>query len=134
MDSDLLKDYQEFVDEVSSDATKNIDDFGDAVDIIEEQGVEPTRLLTASIGLSGEVGEFNDIVKKCFFQGKEMDEDVVTHLKSELGDVMWYIAQGCIALDTTIEELIDINTAKLESRYPGGFSMFRSENRRKDDI
>ena len=49
----------------------------DAVDIIEEGGVEPTRLLTASIGLSGEVGEFNEIVKKCFFQGKEMDEDVV---------------------------------------------------------
>ena len=66
MDGDLLKDYQEFVDEVSSDATKNIDDFGDAVDIVDENGVEPTRLLTASIGLSGEVGEFNDIVKKCF--------------------------------------------------------------------
>ena len=134
MDGDLLKDYQEFVDEISSDATKNIDDFGDAVDIVEECGVEPTRLLTASIGLSGEVGEFNDIVKKCFFQGKEMDEDVVTHLKSELGDIMWYVAQGCLALDTSIEELIDINTAKLESRYPGGFEAFRSENRSKDDI
>ena len=97
MDDNLLKDYQEFVDEVSSDATKNIDDFGDAVDIIEEQGVEPTRLLTASIGLSGEVGEFNDIVKKCFFQGKEMDEDVVTHLKSELGrcDVVYCTRMYC---------------------------------------
>ena len=134
MDSDLLIDYQEFVDEVSSDATKNIDDFGDAVDIIDENGVEPTRLLTASIGLSGEVGEFNDIVKKCFFQGKEMDEDIVAHLKSELGDVMWYVAQGCVALGTSIEELVDINTAKLESRYPGGFEAFRSENRSKDDI
>ena len=134
MDGDLLKDYQEFVDEVSSDATKNIDDFGDAVDIVEECGVEPTRLLTASIGLSGEVCEFNDIVKKCFFQGKEMDEDVVTHLKSELGDVMWYVAQGCLALDTSIEELIDINTAKLEKRYPGGFDEFRSENRAEEDI
>ena len=134
MDSDLLIDYQEFVDEVSSDATKNIDDFGDAVDIIDESGVEPTRLLTSSIGLSGEVGEFNDIVKKCFFQGKEMDEDVVTHLKSELGDVMWYIAQGCIALGTDIEELIDINTAKLKDRYPDGFDGFRSDNRDEDDI
>ena len=134
MDSDLLIDYQEFVDEVSSDATKNIDDFGDAVDIIDENGVEPTRLLTASIGLSGEVGEFNDIVKKCFFQGNVMDEDVVTHLKSDLGDVMWYVAQGCLALGTDIEELIDINTAKLEARYPGGFDEFRSDNRDEDDI
>ena len=63
-----------------------------------------------------------------------MDEDTVTKLKSELGDVMWYIAQGCIALNTDIEELIDINTAKLEKRYPGGFDEFRSDNRDEDDI
>ena len=130
----LLTDYQEFVDEVSSDATKNTDDFLDAVDILEEQGVEPSRLLTSGIGLSGEVGEFNEIIKKCLFQGKELDEDTVAHLKSELGDIMWYVAQGCLALDTDIEELIDINTAKLKDRYPGGFDEFRSENRDEDDI
>ena len=132
---DLLTDYQEFVDEVSSDATKNIDDsFFDALDIVDEQGVEPSRLLTAGIGLSGEVGEFNDLLKKCVFQGKELDDDVVNHLRSELGDIMWYVAQGCIALDTTIEEIIDINTAKLKDRYPGGFDEFRSDNRDEDDI
>ena len=131
---DLLSDYQEFVDEVSRDATKNTDDFLDAVDILEEQGVEPSRLLTAGIGLSGEVGEFNEIIKKCLFQGKELDEDTVAHLKSELGDIMWYIAQGCLALNTDIEELIDINTAKLKDRYPGGFDEFRSDNRDEDDI
>ena len=131
---DLLSDYQEFVDEVSSDATKNTDDFLDAVDILEEQGVEPSRLLTAGIGLYGEVGEFNEIIKKCLFQGKELDEDTVAHLKSELGDIMWYIAQGCLALNTDIEELIDINTAKLKDRYPGGFDEFRSDNRDEDDI
>ena len=134
MDSDLLNDYQEFVDEVSSDATKHTKDFIDSVEIIDEQGVETSRLLTASIGLSGEVGEFNDIVKKCVFQGKEMDEDIVTHLKSELGDVMWYVAQGCLALGTNIEELIDINTAKLKDRYPGGFDEFCSDNRDEGDI
>ena len=75
-DPNLLNDYQEFVDEVSSDATKNLDDFIDATEIVDEQGVETSRLLTACIGLSGEVGEFNDIVKKCIFQGKEMDEDL----------------------------------------------------------
>ena len=133
-DPNLLNDYQEFVDEVSSDATKNLDDFIDATEIVDEQGVETSRLLTACIGLSGEVGEFNDIVKKCIFQGKEMDEDTVTKLKSELGDVMWYVAQGCLALGTDIEALIDINTAKLEKRYPGGFDEFRSENRAEDDI
>ena len=135
IEGDFLTDYQEFVDEVSSDATKNNDDsFFDALDIVDEQGVEPSRLLTAGIGLSGEVGEFNDIVKKCIFQGKELDDDVVNHLRSELGDIMWYVAQGCIALDTTIEEIIDINTAKLKDRYPGGFDEFRSDNRDEDDI
>ena len=133
-DNNLLLDYIEFVDEVSSDATKHTDDFIDSIEVVEENGVDPSRLLTASIGLSGETGEFNDIVKKCIFQGKEMDEDTVTKLKSELGDVMWYIAQGCIALNTDIEELIDINTAKLEKRYPGGFDEFRSDNRYEDDI
>ena len=133
-DNNLLLDYIEFVDEVSSDATKHTDDFIDSIEVVEENGVDPSRLLTASIGLSGETGEFNDIVKKCIFQGKEMDEDTVTKLKSELGDVMWYIAQGCIALNTDIEELIDINTAKLEKRYPGGFDEFSSDNRDEDDI
>ena len=134
MESDLLKDYEKFVDEVTSYASKNPKNFIDEVERIEEQGVNPARLLTASVGLSGESGEFSDIVKKVVFQGKEIDDDVVKHLRSSLGDIMSYVAQGCLALDTTIEELIDINVAKLESRYPGGFSMFRSENRRKDDI
>ena len=135
IEGDFLMDYQEFVDEVSSDATRNINNsFTDALDIVDEQGVEPSRLLTAGIGLSGEVGEFNDIIKKCIFQGKELDDDVVNHLRSELGDIMWYVAQGCIALDTTIEEIIDINTAKLKDRYPGGFDEFRSDNRDEDDI
>ena len=135
IEGDFLMDYQEFVDEVSSDATRNINNsFTDALDIVDEQGVEPSRLLTAGIGLSGEVGEFNDIVKKCIFQGKELDDDVVNHLRKELGDIMWYVTQGCIALDTNIEEIIEMNTAKLKDRYPGGFDEFRSDNRDEDDI
>ena len=62
---------------------RDLDDFIDATEIVDEQGVETSRLLTVCIGLSSEVGEFNDIVKKCIFQGKEMDEDTVTKLKSE---------------------------------------------------
>ena len=134
MDKNILSDYQEFVDEVSSDATKNLDDFIEAVEIVDEQGVEVSRLLTSGIGLAGESGEYNELIKKCLFQGREMDEDTVTHLKSELADIMWYIAQGCLALGTDIEELIEINTAKLEKRYPGGFDEFRSDNRDEDDI
>ena len=129
-----LNQYQKFVDKVTSDASKNTEKLVDRLEYVERKNIHVSRILTAGIGLSGEVGEFNDIVKKCFFQGKEMDEDIVNHLKSELGDVMWYIAQGCIALGTNIEELIDINTAKLKDRYPGGFDEFRSDNRDEDDI
>ena len=134
MESDLLKDYEKFVDDSIKNDLKKANEKFIEVERIEEQGVNPARLLTASVGLSGESGEFSDIVKKIVFQGKEMNEDVVKHLRSELGDIMWYVAQGCVALGTSIEELIDINTAKLESRYPGGFEAFRSENRSKDDI
>ena len=63
-----------------------------------------------------------------------MDEDKIIHLRKELGDIMWYVAQACLALNTNIEEIIDINTAKLSDRYPGGFDSFRSENRKEGDI
>ena len=104
------------------------------IEIIAEQEVNPARLLTAGIGMSGEVGEFNEIIKKCLFQGKEMDENRIAHLRLELSDVMWYVAQACLALNTNIEEIIEMNTVKLESRYPGGFDAFRSENRKEGDI
>ena len=69
---ELLKDYQSFVDEVTSDQSKNLPDMIEALEILEEQGVEPSRLLTAATGLAGECGEFNEIIKKCLFQGKAM--------------------------------------------------------------
>jgi NTP pyrophosphatase (non-canonical NTP hydrolase) len=131
---DLLKDYVRFVDEVTSDQSKDLVEMVQALEILEEQGVNPARLLTAGIGMAGECGEFNEIIKKCLFQGKEMDIDKIKHLRSELGDIMWYVAQACLALNTNIEEIIDMNTVKLESRYPGGFDAFRSENRKEGDI
>ena len=133
-DKNLLEDYVNFVDEVTSDQSKYFGDMVEALQILQEQGVEASRLLTAGIGMSGEIGEFNEIIKKCVFQGKEMDEDKIIHLRKELGDIMWYVAQACLALNTNIEEIIDINTAKLSDRYPGGFDTFRSENRKEGDI
>ena len=133
-DTNLLEDYVNFVDEVTSDQSKYFGDMVEALQILQEQGVEASRLLTAGIGMSGEIGEFNEIIKKCVFQGKEMDEDKIIHLRKELGDIMWYVAQACLALNTNIEEIIDINTAKLSDRYPGGFDTFRSENRKEGDI
>ena len=134
-DDTLLVDYVRFVDEVTSEESKDATAFADSLDIIEEtSGVPPERLLTAALGICAEGGEFTEVVKKCVFQGKPMDEHTVYHLKREMGDILWYIAQGCIALDTSLEEIIYMNTEKLEARYPNGFSAFRSENRAEGDI
>jgi len=130
----LLNDYINFVDTVTSPQSKEMVDFKDAIEIMEEQGINPTRLLTASVGLSGEVGEFNDIVKKLIFQGKEIDDDTKKHLKSELGDICWYMAQALMALDSSWEEVFDINIAKLSERYPGGFDALKSASRKVGDI
>jgi len=130
----VLNDYINFVNTVTSDASKNTKDFKDALDIMEEKGIDPSRLLTASVGLSGEVGEFNDIVKKLIFQGKEIDDDTKKHLKSELGDICWYMAQALIALDSSWEEIFDINVEKLSERYPGGFDALKSASRKVGDI
>jgi|TARA_B110000503_G_C7081821_1_gene385504 NTP pyrophosphatase (non-canonical NTP hydrolase) len=133
-DESLLLDYTRFVDEVTSDASKDSTAFSDALDIIDEQGVPPERLITAAMGLSAESGEFMEIVKKCLFQGKPMDEHTIFHAKRELGDIFWYLAQACIALDTTIEDVIYMNIEKLEGRYPDGFEAFRSNNRKEGDV
>ena len=134
-DERLLLDYTRFVDEVTSDESKDPQAFSDALDIIDEtSGLPPERLITAALGISAEGGEFAEIIKKAVFQGKPLDDDAQYHMKRELGDVMWYIAQACIALDCSLEDIIYMNIEKLESRYPDGFDSFRSNNRKEGDV
>ena len=125
----MSKEYMNFVDSVTSDSTKQQIDFIEALNIMEEQGAIPSRLLTTALGLNGEAAEFSELIKKCIFQGREYTDEVHAELKSELSDIMWYIAQGCIALDTTIDDLIEINTSKLKERYPDGFDKDKSNAR-----
>ena len=93
------------------------------------------QLLTAAFGLAAESGEFTEVVKKIILQGKPYNEDNVFHMKRELGDICWYIAQACMALDTTFDEIIEMNVEKLKARYPGGeFDVHKSENRKVGDL
>ena len=102
-------------------------DVGDDADI--------PRLLTAALGLTAESGEFTEVIKKIILQGKPYNEDNVFHLKRELGDICWYLAQACMALDTTFDEVIEMNVDKLKARYPGGeFDVHHSENRKEGDL
>jgi len=96
--------------------------------------VEFSQLLTASIGMQAESGEFSEVIKKIIFQGKEFNEAERFHLMRELGDVLWYWVQGCKALGYTPQQVMEENIRKLESRYPNGFEALRSEVRKEGDI
>ena len=93
------------------------------------------RLSTAALGLTAESGEFTEVVKKIILQGKPYNDENKFHMKRELGDICWYLAQACMALDTTFDEVIEMNVDKLKARYPGGeFDVHNSENRKEGDL
>ena len=126
--------YQSFVDAVTSDASRDFVAFSDRIVELDRKGANIERLLTAGVGINAEGGEFLEIIKKMIFQGKPWNEDNKDHLLTELGDLMWYVMQACIALETPIDQVIAKNVEKLEKRYPGGaFDVFYSENRSEDD-
>jgi len=130
-----FKRYEEFVNAVTSDSSKDFKSLVDRLGDLDRQGANPERLATAAVGLSAESGEFLEIVKKMVFQGKPWDEHNRKHLIIELGDVMWYVAQACIALDVDFDDVIKGNVQKLEKRYPGGsFDIEKSENRAANDL
>jgi len=130
-----FKKYEHFVDAVTSDSSKDFVALADRMGELDRQGANIERLLTAAVGISAEGGEFTEIVKKIAFQGKELTEDTKTHLVKELGDVFWYIAQACNALDLDFKTIVVTNMIKLAARYPGGeFDVFQSENRAEGDI
>ena len=106
-----------------------------ATELDLENDADVPRLLTAALGLTAESGEFTEIVKKIILQGKPYNNENVYHMKRELGDICWYIAQACMALDTTFDEVIEMNVDKLKERYPGGeFDVHKSENRKEGDL
>lgn len=127
--------YLKFTNEVTSDESKDTEAFIIRIRELQTKGLPIERLLTAAIGINAEGGEFLEIVKKIAFQGKEFNAAEKEHLKVELGDVLWYVAQACIALDLSLDDVIARNISKLAARYPEGhFNSYFSENRRIDDI
>ena len=126
--------YQSFVAEVTSDASTNFVDFADRIGELDREGANIERLLTSGVGINAEGGEFLEIIKKMIFQGKPWDEDNKEHLIIELGDIMWYVANACIALNVEFDDVVRGNVKKLEKRYPGGsFSIEKSEKRKRGD-
>ena len=129
--------YMEFVNAVTSEESKDYIPFNSRCFEIQsgDDGIPIHRLITAALGMGAESGEFTEVVKKIVFQGKPVNEDNIFHMKRELGDIMWYVAQACMSLDTTIDEIIEMNVEKLQERYPGGsFDVHYSENRQEGDV
>ena len=139
-----LNKYKDFVEVVTSKASNDLTTFMNRCDELDANyigdgvhgpDINVPLLLTACFGLAAESGEFIEVPKKIFFQGKPLDDAAVFHLKRELGDVMWYWINACRALGLDPNEVIDENVRKLESRYPGGkFDAHYSENRKEGDI
>ena len=130
-----LSKYAVFVDGVTSDHSRDYQSFVESLDDLDGQGYNIHRLLTAAVGVSAEGGEFMEIVKKMVFQGKPWDDHNRKHLVIELGDVMWYVMQACMALNITLDDVIAGNVEKLKKRYPGGeFDVYKSENRLEGDL
>ena len=127
--------YEKFVDAVTSDASTDFVALSDRLVELDEKGANIERLLTAGVGINAEGGEFLEIIKKMIFQGKPWDDHNKEHLIIELGDLMWYVAQACMALGISFDDVIARNVKKLEARYPGGaFDVYYSENRAEGDL
>ena len=140
-----LNRYKEFVEAVTSQPSNDLTTFMNRLDELdgnwdsEKQAHGPDinvpLLLTAALGLAAETGEFCEIPKKIYFQGKPLTEENVFHMKRELGDVMWYWINACRALNLDPNDVVEENVNKLKARYPGGeFDVHYSENRHAGDL
>tara|TARA_B100001093_G_C26844601_1_gene1022157 strand:- start:445 stop:846 length:402 start_codon:yes stop_codon:yes gene_type:complete len=130
-----LNKYKQFVEKVTSSESNESAPMIQRLVDLEKQGINMSLLLTGGIGIASEGGEFNEIIKKCLFQGKPLNDETVFHLKRELGDIMWYWVNSCRALGLDPNDVVEENVNKLKARYPGGsFDVHYSENRKEGDL
>ena len=132
-----LNKYTDFVSAITSEQSNNLDAYVASLDRVNasKPEVNVPLLITGAMGMSGEAGEFSEIIKKVMFHGKELTDEVRDHLIKELGDVIFYWINTCRSLGVDPNDVIAANVTKLEARYPGGkFSAKRSENREAGDI
>lgn len=129
------KKYLKFVDSVLSGWSKDHAMLVDRMNTLSADfDMKVPQILTGAVGLASESGEVAEIVKKILFQGKKYDEESIFHLKREMGDVLFYFNMLCLALDVSIDDIMEINVNKLQNRYPSGFTVSKSENRQEYDV
>lgn len=140
-----LNRYSEFVEAITSKESNDLTSFMNSLDRLDGNFDAETQthgpdvnvplILTSSMGMCGEAGEFSEIWKKIIFHGKPYTEETKAHAIKELGDVIWYWTNACRAMNVDPNQVIADNVTKLEARYPGGkFNAASSENRENGDI
>ena len=140
-----LNKYKDFVEAVTSQPSNDLTTFINRLDELDANfdaticthgpDINVPLLLTAALGLAAETGEFCEIPKKMFFQGKPLTDENVFHMARELGDILWYWINATRALGLDPNHVIQMNIEKLQSRYPGGsFDAHYSENRKAGDL
>lgn len=98
---------------------------------VSDPEVDMGGILNGCLGLSGEVGEFNDMVKKWIFHEKPLDAE---HAEKEIGDVLWYVAMICHSFGWNMDTIMQQNIDKLKARYPEGFDPEKSNHRKAGDV
>lgn len=103
----------------------------DARRTIDQKLTGNEQLQEGVMGLCGEAGEANELVKKHLFQGHTLIRERVA---KELGDALWYLCEAASAIGYDLEEIMLLNIEKRRLRYPDGFESERSVERKKDDL
>lgn len=81
---------------------------------------EHLKLIYPTLGLAGETGEVVEKVKKLLRGGDTPTPEFIDSVTKELGDVLWYLATIATDLDLTLEQVVEANITKIQSRQARG--------------
>lgn len=87
------------------------------------------KLATFALGLGGEAGEVQDLIKKHIGHSHDLD---LEKIEKEIGDVLWYVAALAGMLGLNLGDVASANLDKLRARYPEGFDPARSRARKAE--
>ena len=97
----------------------NLNDYQDATERTQFRGLDFNGTLAVlTLGIGGESGEVQDLIKKALGHGAVLSLDRVAE---ELGDLLWYVARLAAHLNLSLDVIAEKNLAKLQARYPNGF-------------
>lgn len=117
--------------ETQGDGVLTLDAYQQAAARTISRDLMPSEIETHALhGMVAEIGELHGLYQKVY-QGHQADD---VHLKKELGDLLWFIAEYCTACDWSLAEVAQMNIDKLKRRYPDGFDAEHSLHRKEGDI